>query len=599
LRSLGLCVLFALVGPGLARAAGAELGALERGAVEAGLAARGLSIDPTPEGKIVGAVQVLNLDVFQPNDGGLLQWFNHFHRTTREGHLRRESLLQPGMAYDPLLVEETLRNLRNRASYAVNDPPATGIAAMVPVRAPTPGTVDLLIVTRDVWSLRFNTDYNYQPGYLINLSTSLSENNLFGWRKQAALAFDLQPGYMRAGPNYFDPNLFGTRLRLIAAFYEIWQRKLGEIAAGPREGSAGRLRLEYPLYALANRWGGFVDGSYQTSVARSIYGDVIRQFNPSTSQCAGPGEPAYAGVDPSASCAYRRRQGGVSSGLTRSIPRAWLIQRLTVGNELGLDRRSFLPEFPVEDREAFSNSYFRKSERTSSLYVQYDAFTPRYRTYRNLDSYDLAEDLRLGPSVTLKAGRASTVLGSERDFYVFKTEAHVNLALANGFQNVGASWESRRYSEGWVDQLMTANLVVYSPVLARALRLVASGAVGHMANNVHRDYVYLGALEGLRGYPVNVFYGYDYYLAHVEARSVAVPVWSLRLGGLVFVDAGHAAGRWEALQFYGDGGAGFRLLIPQLNVEVLRCDWAFPLRPYGAVKAGWPGRLSCGFRQAF
>ena len=599
MRALGSFLLFALLAPGLARAAGPDLGPLERGAVEVALAARGLSIDSVPEGKTVGAIHVLNLDVFQPSDGGLFVWFNHFHRTSREHHIRRESLLHPGMAYDPLLVEETLRNLRNRAPYQANDPPVTGIVAMVPIQAPTPGTVDLLMVTRDVWSLRFNTDYNYQPGYLINLSTSLSENNLFGWRKQAAFAYQLNEGDMWLGPTYFDPNVMGSRLRLTAAFYEIWARKIGEIAAGPHEGSAARLRVEYPFYALANRWGGFVDGSYQNSVARSLSGPSLRQFNPTTVSCVGPSEPNFDGVDPRADCAYRMRLGSLTSGFTRSFPRPWLIQRVTVGNEFGLVRPDFLPEFPVELRQSFRDKYFRTSERTSSLYVQYDVFTPRYQTYRNLDTFDLAEDMRLGPWVTVKAGRASTLLGSERDFFTVSAEAHANLGLGGGFQSLGASWAARKYSEGWLDQLVKGNLYAATPMLGGAVRVVASGAVGTMADNVHRGVVTVGALEGLRGYPVNVFYGYDYYLAHLELRSVGLPVKSLRLGGLIFADAGHAANTWQDLQFYGDAGAGMRLLIPQLNVEVLRCDWAFPFRAYGGTNAGWPGRLSCGFHQAF
>jgi hypothetical protein len=53
------------------------------------------------------------------------------------------------------------------------------------------------------------------------------------------------------------------------------------------------------------------------------------------------------------------------------------------------------------------------------------------------------------------------------------------------------------------------------------------------------------------------------------------------------------------LEFYGDVGAGLRVLVPQLNAEVARCDWAFALRGIGAVKAGWPGVPYCGFHQAF
>ncbi len=612
MRFLGVCLMLALLVPGNARGAGPDLGPLERSSVDAALAQRGLAIEPSPEGKVVGTIHVVNLDVFQPSDGGLLQWFNHFHRTSREWHVRRESLLQPGMAYDPLRVDETLRNLRNRAAYASKDPPVTGIAAMVPIRAATAGTVDLLIVTRDVWSLRFNTEYEYELGYLIKLNTSLSENNLFGWRKQAAVAFDLEPGLIMAGPNYFDPNVLGTRLRLLVAYYQIWERKLGELAAGPHTGSSSRLRIEYPFYALSNRWGAFVDGSDSSYLHRWIGGDgkTLQWFNPATSTCQSPPSQGYVdpvtGVDVNAACAFRLHRTTVRSGFTRAIPRPWLVQRFSFGNELGRIRPTLSPDFPSQFRDQFTSTlYYPVAERTSSLYVQYEAFTPRYRTYRNLDTYDLAEDEQLGPSVTLKLGRASTLLGSERDFFSFLAQARVNLALGGGFQSLGASWESRLYGDRWSDQLLKSSLRAATPVLGGVVRVVASGVAGHRIDNALRHYVAVGALEGLRGYPVNAFSGADYYLAHLELRSVPVPVWSLRLGGIVFADAGHAANTWQALDLYSDVGLGVRLLIPQLNAEPLRCDWAFPLQAYrdqrGAILAnpGWPGRLSCGFYQAF
>ena len=584
-----------------------QLGSLERNAVDAVLAERGLALDPAPEGKMVGAIQVMNLDVFQPEDGRLLEWFNHFHRLTREGHIRRESLLVPGMPYSQALVDETVRNLRNRTTYSAYDPRLSSIVAMVPVRSTTPGAVDVLMVTRDLWSLRFNSDYNYQPGYLINLSASLSENNLFGWRKQVALAFSLDPGEFQLGPTYLDPNVLGTRLRLIAAFYEIWARRIGDIAIGPLEGSGGRLRIEYPLHALSQPWAGFVDGSYATRVARTIYGTSLRYFNPTTSTCAAPGELDYGGVSPDAPCTYRLRQGGMTSGLTRSFARSWLIQRVTLGNEVGLVRPELLADFAPDPQVQanFKNAYFKTSERTSALYLQYNAFTPRYVTYRNLDSYDLGEDMRLGPMLTLKFGRASTWLGSEDDFFIFGVEAHVNAGLCGGFQSLGASWYGREYRggahglHGLRDQLYAGRFYAYTPVLVRSFRVAASASAGFLANNVHRPRVAIGALQGLRGYPVDAFLGYSHYRAHLEVRTLAVSIASLRLGGLVFADAGHAADSLDHLQLYGDVGWGLRLLIPQLNAELVRFDWAFPLRAAGAVRAGWPGRLSAGFHQAF
>jgi hypothetical protein len=612
-----------------ARAAGnSDLGTLERGTVDAALAARGLAIDPAPEGKIVGFIHVINLDVFQPSDGRLLEWFNHFHRTTREHHVRRESLLLPGMPYDPALVEETMRNLRNRTTYGENDPPLSSIVAIVPIQAAAPGTVDILIATRDVWSLRFNSNYNFQvlSRNLPTLTASLSENNLFGWRKQAALGFVMDQGEMRLGPNYLDPNLLGTRLRLTATFYEIWARRIGDLATGPREGSASWLRMEYPLYALSQAWGGFVDGSYTSRVARAITSSQVTDGQPkqthflpatdgsATGTCVLPtgavGDPYPTLTD----CAYRSRVGGVSSGITRSFPRSWLIQRVTAGNEFGLTRFSYPTNFPSDPtlRQQFSGYLFGPSERTSALYLQYDAFTPRYRTYRNLDTFDLAEDERLGPWVTLKLGRASTQLGSEEDFFLFRTEAHINLALLGGFQSVLLSWESRNYRDGFRDQLVKGQFYAATPVLARSLRVVASAVLGMVVDNIHRPLVYVGGLQGLRGYPIDYFAGHDYYLGHLELRSMPISLASLRVGGLAFADVGDAAERVRAdtannlpgLEFYGDAGLGLRLLIPQLNAEVLRCDWAIPLRDVTRnqqvlYKAGWPGQLYCGFRQVF
>lgn len=627
MRVPALALLFAVLVPGLARAAGPELGPLEREAAEAALAARGLQLDPAPDGKRVGTVTVVNLDVFQPSDGGLLLWLNHFHRTTREDHIRRESLLQPGMVYDPLLVEETMRNLRNRAPYDAADPPVTSIVAMVPVQSSSPGTVDLMIVTRDVWSLRLNSDFNADvlSLNLPTLSASLSENNLFGWRKLVALTLVMNQGEIWLGPNYFDPNVLGTRLRLTAAVYEIWARKIGQLAAGPSEGSASLLRLEYPFYALAQRWGGFVQGSYTSSVQRDISsnGDdpnptLARYYTPPG---GGPGQcilPSSAPNNPFASltadCDWRLRSGGVTSGFTRSFPGTALIQRLTAGHELGLNRLSFLPDFPqdAQTRARFAADFFGPSERTSLVYLQYDAFTPRYRTYRNLDSYDLGEDQRLGPWLTLKLGRASTLLGSDQDFFLGRAEAHVNLALGDGFQSIGAAWESRITGDGLLDELVTGNLYAATPVLGHAVRVVAAGTVALVDHNRHRSRSYVGGLEGLRGYPVNFFYGFDSYLAHLELRSLAFALASLRVGGLLFADAGDAADRMSSdagtgqpgLALYGDAGLGVRVLVPQLNAEVLRCDWGIPLRDYApggilVYSAGLPGRLYCGFHQAF
>jgi hypothetical protein len=109
----------------------------------------------------------------------------------------------------------------------------------------------------------------------------------------------------------------------------------------------------------------------------------------------------------------------------------------------------------------------------------------------------------------------------------------------------------------------------------------------------------------LRGYPVNQFTGYGAKVTqHIEIRTTALKLAFLRLGGLVFFDAGHAADDLSQLSLYENVGFGLRLLIPQLNTYALRADWAFPLRAASIpgsphTPAGWPGRMTFGFRQVF
>jgi outer membrane protein assembly factor BamA len=210
--------------PAVALAAAPEpvpsLGRLERESVEEALALLGLTIDVSPEGKVIGHVYVVNQEVFSRHDWRL-QFFNVFHRTTRPDIIQRELLLAPGQRWDATLADESVRNLQappplffaNGTRFAA--PQLSSVVAIVPVVSPVSSTVDVLAVTRDLWSLRFNTDFQFQKNTLSLLQTSLSENNLFGWRKYLAAGFELDQGRYGVGPTFFDPNVAGTRLTLL------------------------------------------------------------------------------------------------------------------------------------------------------------------------------------------------------------------------------------------------------------------------------------------------------------------------------------------------------------------------------------------------
>ena len=598
MRGACLCLLFLLSFAASAAAAGyADLGKLEREAVDDALALRGLRIEPEPQGKIITQVHVVNLDVFLARERVPLVWANIFHRTTREHHIRRESLLQAGDRYDQDLAEETTRNLQ--------DPTLSNVVAVLPVTSATPGTVDVLIVTRDVWSLRFNQDFQAQQNYLLYYTASLSENNLFGWRKYVAAVFVMDQGEMSLGPNYVDPNILGTRLRFEAAFYWNWRRDPGPFNPGREEGSSSRFHLEYPLYSLASRWGAAVDFSHYDGVYRRFLGTELRTVpfdNVSRSIC-NPGPAALPGEE-TAPWMYRLKTINTSESVTRSFPRPSVIQRISLGHELNLIRPSFTDDFPYPDgsseRQLFAQEVFPLSERISDVFLRYQLFTPRYRTYRDLNTFDFREDMQIGPSLSLKAGRAASFIGSDKDLTLFQTSLDLTADWWGGLQSVGGSWEARVAGDDVTDQLIHGRFTLATPVLARVFRVVAAGNLGLLYENTRKRYFVEGGDTGLRGYPVGEFVGCSAaFIGHIEARSMALKLAFLRLGGLLFFDAGDAGADAHSLIFYDDVGFGLRLLIPQLNTYALRADWAFPLRPAPGVPVGWPGRITFGFRQVF
>jgi hypothetical protein len=62
---------------------------------------------------------------------------------------------------------------------------------------------------------------------------------------------------------------------------------------------------------------------------------------------------------------------------------------------------------------------------------------------------------------------------------------------------------------------------------------------------------------------------------------------------------GDAAPSFASMVAYHDFGVGLRWLIPQLNSTVIRVDWAFATQDAPLTRAGFPGRVSAGFLQAF
>jgi len=571
--------------------------------VDDALASLGLAIDPAPRGKIIGRIYAVTQDVFSSRDWHF-RWLNLFHRTTRPKILERELLLKSGQPWDDALAEESTRNLQSPLPFTIAGqemwaPDLSSVVVILPIQSPIPGQVDLLLVTRDLWSLRFNTDYEFQQNTFTRLETSLSENNLLGWRKYLAAAFGFDQGAYHYGPSYVDPNIHGTRLTLwtSASFYS-------SRSTGRYEGDYELASLHYPLYSLASRWGGGVDVIHQDVVPRVFEGNDLRLVD--LADAPGVRIPYE----------YRRRIVTVDASVVRSFG-ANLIQRVTAGYLVDAHRSEVLPDFAGDASQArlFLAQWAPATELRSEPYLGYELFTPRYVVLRNLGTFDLPENRQVG--IGLRARISEGLPGLGADFGALGFGAIVGAASAVGGSylslNLGASARLRYESHSLIDQTAGIAGCAATPVLAGALRILAEAEIdSKRADTLHTPYVLGGAMAALgyrigelngaaalRGYEVGEFIGTTVFVGHLELRTTALALASQRVGGVAFYDVGHAASSLSHLLPRHDVGVGVRWLIPQLDSAAIRVDWAVPLNDGVVMRAGLPGRASAGFQQVF
>lgn len=591
LAALALAAAAALGGPPVRAQAERPLGLLEQESVDESLAELGLKVEPNPAGKVVGTIYVVNREVFSRRDWRF-QMLNFFHRTTRPQILSRELLIKPGQLYDEALVEESTRNLQSppplvlAAGTQVIPPELSSVVAIVPVVSPLPGTVDLLAVTRDIWSLRFNTNFEFQQNTLSQLDTSLSENNLFGWRKYLALGFSMDLGKYALGPAYLDPNIAGTRLTLYAHAVAYYTRGTNDY-----EGNSETVSLHYPLYSLASRWGAGVDVAHANAVTRHFLGTDLAE------------EPLMAMPGVTVPYIYRRSYVIVDVNATRSFGLT-VIRRATLGYLLDARRSALLENFPYgaltpAQLQTFLAEYAPITEQRSGPYLQYDMFTAWYGIYRDLDTFDLRENERLGPSVSLRAGLSAPALGA--DFLTYPLSGTIGWAAgpAGAFFRASITGSTRLRAGTAIDQIFQGKLYLASPLWRRLFRLVLAGEADAARADTQRTIFFLGGDSGLRGYAIGDLQGTSMVIAHAELRSAPLAVRSQRIGALLFYDIGDAAPSFGSMRIRSDTGIGLRWLIPQLNSSVLRVDWAVPLENGTVTPAGFPGRATAGFQQIF
>jgi len=562
---------------------------LERQSIIRTLQHRGLEVEPEPWGKVIEEVLVENEDVFA--ESNWLQFINIFHYTTRESRVREELTIEKGEVWDQDRVEESARRL--------HDPLYSSVVALIPVKSSIPNAVKLLVITRDIWSLRLNTQYTIQQAALTNLSFSLSENNFLGTRDVFAAAVVMDPGAIAVGPLFIDKDFLGKHLDFRVRFDDVLTRKatkfvspvtglqtpvpgapagLQDATTLHSEGDDATITLGKPLWSLASEWGWATSFAYRNAVNRSFDGTV---------------DPYDLYVDPASGVPYEYRSRTWSVGA--SVTRQWgttYKHQLSLGYTVSSARASLLDNYTANIDAAslalFEQDVFPRNEVISQPAVSYSVFQPRYTTVRNVSTYDLAEDVQLGPNFTASLAQGLTALGGDLNFTRPSIAAgYVWSWLRDGFIHPSVSGSMRFQGTAphdWttIDNSAGAQLRFATPTIAW-FRVVVQGEVDTQWHNTQNGFYAIGSDSGLRGYNVNEFRSPrndSSRLAKGEAelRMTPIPFWVLRLGGVAFYEVGGAADSLQQMKLYNDVGMGARLLVPHLSRELFRLDIAFPLQ---------------------
>jgi hypothetical protein len=537
--------------------------ALERSVIEQNLAQRGLRLESAPEGKLIEDVQIISLDVFDERDP-IPDFVNVLHATTGEQVIRRELLFKEGEPYRFSFAHETARNLRNLQQLS--------IVLVVPVQGTRPDRVRVLVITKDVWSLRLNWALDVSNSHITSLVLNPSEENLFGSHAIVGALFIMDPATYSLGFSLAHRRLFGSheRVQLSANF-------INNRDSGATEGSFGEFRYGQPLYSLDTKW------SWGTSILWRT--DIARRFN-GAKVATRAGIPVEYDRD--------RLYGGYE--LVRSFGRRFKYD-LSVGIEA--DRRVYhtldLSGYPQAATELFIAKELPVSDQRVGPFVQLHAHRTDYRSLLEVETLGLQEDYRRGHDLLLRMYAGSSALGSTRDLIGSQASLSYTQPVVDGFIRPVLSSSIEYASLARDNALLQAALRVVSPRLGFG-RLIIDGVFFDRYRNYSNVRYALGGDTRLRGYVPGKFVGANLVAVNTELRSSSFDILSAQVGAAAFYDVGDANDRIDKFRLKQSVGLGIRVLFPEFDRIVLRADWGFPLTPGYPT---FPGAFFLSFAQAF
>ena len=483
----------------------------------------------------VATVSVVRQDVFNTanpaEDNAVYRLANRWHVNTREGVIRELILFREGDSVTANTIVESERLLRAK-SY-LYDARIVANRLCTPDRRTgeiSPTEVDLVVVTRDVWS--FSPELSAtRTGGEHRLQAGVSEINLAGTGAHLDFTVYDNPDREGASISYDDANLGDSRIGLKLRYDDT------------DDGERIEARIGQPFYALDARRAWNVS-FLRSNTLEGLYseGERIEAFQRD----------------------YRSAQ--VSRGWSAGLRNGWA-NRLSAGVTLDDSRL-----MPLQGSRTFESRAF------AYPWIAIQRIQDEYTQARNVDRVQTTEDVYLGRRYDAllgysPGGDGHLVASAEfRDGLRRGDKGILRYGVrVSGFWNTAAARAENLVARAWMRyrHRQTARLALFLDTEATVTEGLTAEAQ-----------ILIGGSSGLRGYPNRYQAGTRRFRVTAEERFYPdfYPLRVLRVAFAGFVDVGRAWSGQRDNDTLVNAGIGLRLESTRTNRNlVYHIDVAFPL----------------------
>jgi len=545
------------------------------------------------EGKHIHEIQIVRYPVAMEGDIWPL-FLNKLRVVTQERVVRNYLEFTEGDLFETWFVEESIRNLKATSLF---------IEVLYFIRPHGEKGVDILLITRDIWSLKFPTVPIFGGGEGIVIAAQ-QENNFLGMNKQISLdqlvkaTKEMNPDTgeylldsdgrpktflsLSLGASFSDRNFFKRRWvfygEVMFHFDHRWDFQGWDTAIG----------MYRPLYSIKDIHGGGWRSNFIDTIVRQV-DEYYLDLGSSTSLESGDIEQEPAII-------YKARVFQFNGYYNHSWGEHL---KFNLTNGVYFNFSDFSPHHEFNGLLPQDRLYWK-------FYTSGDLYRYDYKVLTNFYTYGINEYVPYGFNIHLAIHHSDKHLGSDatETFYGFSTvfqHIYWKDAMFRASLTYSLVVPENRY-ENPINKRFTINLRHYFPLLGIGRFNVQ---MGYMQTTASAFQTYIGGnpfyynnreaysmvatnMVILRGYRANYFEGYRVLYSNVEYRTLPLYVLSTYIGGVLFIDMAAPTRSRSAIFRKGDDifqhtrfttGIGIHLLFPQFNQGNLRIEVGFPLNP--------------------